>query len=268
MRRMIDLCAGIGGFSLAARWCGVEAIGHVEIDNFCRSVLAKNFPEAKHHDDVRTFNSRMIGEWIGDGKLWLITAGYPCQPFSLAGQRRGQHDDRHIWPDIARIVADARPAWCLFENVVGHISLGLDDVLDDLAGIGYAAQAVVVPAVAVDAPHIRKRVWVVANANSVGFEDYAGELLLQQEEPALAVRGENGPGGYEATQPGLGAQAHGIPGWVARCGDWESGVTRTVPSYPGYTAKMKALGNSIVPQVALEFMRAMQEADDGALRRR
>ena len=200
MTTHLDLCSGIGGFALAARWLGMQTIGFCEIDPFCQRVLAKNFPGVPIHDDLTTLRSNDVREWITSaeqgirhdggiapdaatvqrtpfewsepdgiaderGTVGLITGGYPCQPFSLAGKRLGAEDDRHLWPYIAALVAELRPRYCLFENVAGHITLGLDRVLADLEAIGYTCRPVVVPACALNAPHRRDRVWLMAHAD-------------------------------------------------------------------------------------------------------
>ena len=128
-----------------------------EIDPFCHQVLNNHWPDVPVFKDVRDMKGDEFGQ------IDLICGGYPCQPFSLAGRRRGAEDDRHLWPEVHRLVASIRPAWCLFENVAGHISMGLDQVLSDLEGEGYASWPVVIPACAVDAPHRRDRVWIIAH---------------------------------------------------------------------------------------------------------
>lgn len=156
--KVLDLFSGIGGFSLGLeRTGGFETVAFVEQDNYCQKVLAKNFPGTPIYDDVRTFDAD------GLGRIDCITGGYPCQPFSLAGVRNGEKDDRHLWPSMRRIVASVRPAWVVAENVFGHISMGLDQVLSDLEDEGYTCWPLVIPACAVDAPHRRDRVWILAH---------------------------------------------------------------------------------------------------------
>jgi len=111
----------------------------------------------------------------------ILTAGYPCQPFSFAGKRKGEEDDRHIWPHILKIIAFKRPTWCIFENVYGHISLGLDSVLSDLEAEGYTTRTFVVPACGVNAPHKRNRLWIVAYTNSPRQRSGEGEPRASQE---------------------------------------------------------------------------------------
>jgi DNA (cytosine-5)-methyltransferase 1 len=158
--RHVDLCSGIGGFALGFQWAGLsEPVLFCDIEPWSRQVLAKHWPDVPIAEDVKELASdpaRLVPDCD------ILTAGYPCQPFSVAGQQRGAADDRHIWPEIFTIVQAKQPTWCVFENVSGHISLGLDQVLSDLESKGYAVQPFVVPACAVDAPHRRDRVWIIA----------------------------------------------------------------------------------------------------------
>lgn len=162
MRTHLDLFSGIGGFALAARWAGVETIGFAEIDDYASRVLSKNFPGVANYGDVRNVP--------GELSAWLITGGFPCQPFSVAGKQRGKADDRWLWPEMAGVIECIRPRWVLGENVPGIIRMELDTVLSDLERLDYTAWPIVIPAVGVDAPHRRERVWIVANANSGRFE--------------------------------------------------------------------------------------------------
>ncbi len=169
----VDLCSGIGGFALGFQWAGLsEPVLFCDIEAWSRQVLAKHWPDVPIAEDVKELASdpaRLVPDCD------ILTAGYPCQPFSQAGVRRGEEDDRHIWPEIFTIVQAKRPAWCVFENVSGHISLGLDQVLSDLEGEGYTVQPFVVPACALDAPHRRDRVWIIAShANSESQSDVTG----------------------------------------------------------------------------------------------
>jgi DNA (cytosine-5)-methyltransferase 1 len=157
-RTHIDLFSGIGGFALACRWAGIETIAFCEIEPYAQRVLRKNFPGIRIFEDVRQFPATEFRE------PFLLTGGYPCQPFSQAGKRRGAEDDRHLWPSMFGIIRTSRPTWILAENVAGHVTLGLDEVLADLESEEYAVQPIIVPACAVDAPHRRDRIWILANA--------------------------------------------------------------------------------------------------------
>jgi len=160
--RHLDLFSGIGGFALAARWVGWETVGFCEIEPYCQKVLRKHWPDVPIYDDVR----ELTGETVGS--VDIITGGYPCQPFSVAGKRRGEADDRHLWPEFARLIRELRPRWVVGENVAGHIGMGLDEVLSNLEGLGYTWETFVIPACAVNAPHRRDRVWTVAYPNGNG----------------------------------------------------------------------------------------------------
>ena len=158
--RHVDLCSGIGGFSLGFEWAGLsKPVLFCDVEPWCRRVLSKHWPDVPVACDVKELANdpdRNVPDCD------ILTAGYPCQPFSLAGKRGGKEDPRHIWPYILRIVASKRPSWCVFENVYGHVSMGLDQVLLDLEAEGYATRPFIVPACSVDAPHRRDRVWIIA----------------------------------------------------------------------------------------------------------
>ena len=221
--RHLDLFSGIGGFALAARWAGIETVGFCEIEDFPRRVLAKNFPGVKIHEDIKDLN----GEEYKN--IDLITGGYPCQPFSLVGNRKGAKDDRYLWPEMFRIIRQARPRFIVAENVIGHLSLGFDKVCDDLEAENYEVWPFVIPACAKDAPHKRDRLWILANSH-------------KEQKRAIGV-GRVQEGKRDAwprlVLPRGGRVADGIPHWVDRCG---------------------AIGNAIVPQVAYEIMMAIKLA--------
>ncbi|WCK53857.1 DNA (cytosine-5-)-methyltransferase [Aneurinibacillus sp. Ricciae_BoGa-3] len=167
--RMLDLFSGIGGISLAAEWAGIETVAFCEIESFPQKVLRKNWPDVPIFEDVEKLSKKaLIDEGVIDDErtIDIICGGYPCQPFSHAGKRGGKEDDRHLWPEMFRLIKEIRPAWIVGENVAGHISLGLDDVLADLEGEGYQARAFVLPAASVGAPHRRDRVFIVADSES------------------------------------------------------------------------------------------------------
>ena len=203
--RVLDLFSGIGGFSLGLeRTGGFETVAFCEYEPFPRAVLSKHWPDVPCFPDVRKLKGSDI-----DGPIDVICGGYPCQPFSTAGQRRGKEDDRHLWPEFSRLVAELRPSWVIGENVAGHVSMGLDDVLSDLEGQGYACRTFVIPACAVDAPHRRDRVWTVAHRDGecgaplrgerphpspksvVGGNERGGSGLNAERQVANGCSGEN-----------------------------------------------------------------------------
>ena len=175
MLRHVDLCSGIGGFAYAFQTVGLsKPVLFCDIEPWSRQILAKHWPDVPIAEDVKELanDPTRIIHAIGDRRS-ILSCGYPCQPFSQAGQRRGSEDDRHIWPEIFSIVQQVRPDWIVCENVSGHITMGLNEVLSDLADkANYAVQTFHLGAVSVDAPHRRMRLWIVArnvgNSNNNG----------------------------------------------------------------------------------------------------
>lgn len=159
--KFLSLFAGIGGFDLGLERAGMACVGQVEIDPWCRKVLEKHWPKVPRHDDVKTFTKEA---WEGWETPDVVCGGYPCQPFSFAGSRAGESDPRHLWPEFARVLRGLRPRYALLENVAGHLSLGFEHVLGDLAALGYDAEWAVFPASAFGAWHKRDRLFVVAYA--------------------------------------------------------------------------------------------------------
>lgn len=171
----LSLFSGIGGIDLAGHWAGMKTVAFCEREPFPQKVLQKNFPGVPIYDDVCTLTIARLEEdgIIGDRRtIDIISGGYPCQPFSVAGKREGKNDDRHLWPEVKRLLEEIRPRWFVGENVAGHITLGLDTVLSDLADIGYTSQSFVIPACSVGARHRRDRVFIVANSNGSRWEGH------------------------------------------------------------------------------------------------
>ena len=162
--KVLDLFSGIGGFSLGLHSTGIfDTIKFVEFDKYCQKVLNKNFPNIPIDGDIRNVKGT---EFEAD----VITGGFPCQPFSVAGKRRGTDDDRYLWDEAIRIIRETKPRWFIGENVEGIINiqegLVLRQVQDDLEKEGFQVQCLVIPASGIGAWHQRKRVWIVAHSNS------------------------------------------------------------------------------------------------------
>ena len=171
-RDHIDLCSGIGGFPLGFSWSDLQTDLKLLCDNeeWCRKILAKNFPNVPIANDVKEIASdpkRFIQE-----RPFILTSGYPCQPFSVAGRRGGEEDPRHIYPYIQRIVEQVRPTFTVYENVYGHFSMGLDEVLFQMESIGYATRTFVFPSSSIGARHKRDRVWIIGR--DMGDPQYNG----------------------------------------------------------------------------------------------
>lgn len=223
--RVLDLFSGIGGFSLGLERAGMETVAFCERDAYCQAVLRKHWPEVPCFDDIHTLDAERLGRL---GRIDVVCGGFPCQPFSVAGQQKGKDDDRHLWPEMRRVIAQARPAWVIGENVAGIISVALDEVLLDLESLGYTARAFVIPACAVGASHQRDRVWIVANADGQGSQ----ERFMHPEIPGEAGRHDYGENAsldpWRTSEPALVRAFHGIPGRVDR---------------------IRSLGNAVVPQI-------------------
>ena len=182
---VLDLFSGIGGFALGLERAGFHTSAFCEIEPYCRAVLRKHWPETPIYDDIRTLTASALSR---DGiEVDVICGGFPCQPWSLAGQRKGRDDARDLWPEMLRIIRDCQPRWVIGENVPGLDDkrfMALDGVLADLENAGYQARPFEIPACAVDAPHKRARLFIVANAPMQGRRSAgsAAETLSQPSE--------------------------------------------------------------------------------------
>lgn len=187
--RLLDLFAGIGGFSLAAHWLGWETAAFVERDKFCQQVLRKNFGDVPIYDDICTFDGRPFR-----GAIDVISGGFPCQPFSVAGKQKGKDDERHLFPQMLRVISEVRPRWIVAENVRGLLNNGdgrvFEEICSHLESEDYSVQAFIVPASAVDAPHRRDRVWIVA-ANSEKPRNRAKRRAVRRPHGEISERHDN-----------------------------------------------------------------------------
>ena len=180
--RHLDLFSGIGGFSLGLEATGgFETVAFCDIEEFPRKVLQKHWPGVKQYEDIKELNFEKIK---ADGLLPLdiITGGYPCQPFSVAGRKKGEKDPRHLWPEYFRLIKELRPTWVIGENVSGHIKLGLDTVLENLESEGYSVRTFSISAASIGANHQRERIWIVANSNSSGNKGKKSRSIGKENE--------------------------------------------------------------------------------------
>jgi DNA (cytosine-5)-methyltransferase 1 len=162
---VLSLFSGIGGLDLAAEWAGMRTVAFCERDKPCQELLRKRWPGAQIFDDVMTLKGSDLNEPVG-----LIASGFPCQPYSVAGEQLGNDDDRALWPENLRIIKEFRPTWFVGENVIGIVELALDNVLADLESIGYSARPFDIPASAVGAKIERRRVAIVAHSNGIRLQ--------------------------------------------------------------------------------------------------
>ncbi len=249
--RVLDLFSGIGGFSLGLQMAGgFETVQFVEIDPWCRQVLAKNFPGVPVHDDIKTF---------GGVPADVVCGGFPCQPFSHAGKQRGTADDRDLWPEMARVIETVRPAWVIGENVAGFIPMGLDRSISDLESLGYEVQAFDLPACAVQAPHRRSRVWIIGHSHRHDEPELPVDAEVSRQ-PTLAhsisQRGCSGhPAGENAEDAGESPRGQELRQWLP-----EPSVGRVAHGIPRRVDRLRGLGNAVVPQVVAEIGRAIMSS--------
>jgi len=235
----IDLFSGIGGFSLAAEEAGWQTTVFCENEPYCQKVLQQHWPEVPIVENIQEFDgNRHKG-------VSLCTGGFPCQGFSLAGEGRGCADDRYLWPEMFRVIKESSPRFVVAENVVGIISVALDTVLSDLESEGYSTGTVVLPACAVNAPHRRDRVWVLANTSKTGLQ--GPEQPGTPYESAGASRSTAQRGGFTGS-------------------DWsiEPNVGRVVDGLPNRSHRLKGLGNAIVPALCYEILKTIYECEQAS----
>ena len=292
----LSLFSGIGGLDLAAEMAGFRTVGQCEWADYPTKVLEKHWPDVPRWRDIRTLTGESFHEKTGLRTVDVISGGFPCQPFSVAGKRRGKEDDRYLWPEMLRVISELRPAWVVGENVAGIVNMALDQVYADLENEGYAVQAIIIPACAVDAPHRRDRVCIVGWKRPEGgfpckpsqvpgtmaHADHGSRLVRRDGElPAVEETGESrtdhggrapehGGGERRAVQPGLGRVDDGLSRWLDGCMSTPShwmpepdGVPR-ITQKKGYRAdRLKCLGNAVVPQQFYPIFQAIADIERG-----
>jgi DNA (cytosine-5)-methyltransferase 1 len=283
-----SLFSGIGGFDLAAHWMGWDNIFHCEWNEFGQKVLKHHFPTSKSYNDITKTDFS-----IHRGKIDILTGGFPCQPYSSAGERLGKADERHLFPEMLRAIKEIKPRWIIGENVRGLVSweggLVFDEVCSDLEREGYEVQPILIPAAAKNAPHKRERVWFIAYSK-LHEDRYTNNGGSKQKERDI-WRAEKGnvpdsfySDGIPSNTDGLGSSrrhsqnfrkvrqeeqfeaqycSKGWEGFPAspcvRGGD--DGLSHeldsiTIPKW--CRESIKAYGNAIVPHVAFEIFKTIE----------
>lgn len=258
-----SLFSGIGGFDLAAEWIGWRNAFHCEINEFCTKILNYHFPNAEHYTDITKTD---FSKWRG--KIDVLSGGFPCQPFSVAGKRKGTDDNRYLWPEMLRAIQEIRPTWIVGENVAGIVSMVqpgkevemgcqgsifgednrkrvllrqeyiIETICKDIEREGYSVQPIIIPACAVGAPHKRDRIWFIANTTNEG---------LQREVPHLTIMPPKSFSDFPTQSP------------ICRRNDGFSDKLDGITFSKWREESIKAYGNAIVPQVAYEIFKAIKE---------
>lgn len=301
----ISLFSGIGGFDLAAQWAGWDNLASCEINPFGRRVLSHYWPEAYHHDDIKTLTGEIIdheaqkrygSDWRADGVI--LSGGFPCQPYSLAGKRLGKEDERHLWPEMCRVIREIKPDWIVGENVFGLVNwsdgLVFNEVQTDLETQGYEVQAFVLPACAADAPHRRDRVWIVAKSIENTMRSGCLRGQPEQERTKDGQQWNIGAGNCNGLclSERFSTYANGIGQPGEKHGHQESGIScenskgiswHDFPTEPpvclrndGFSGRLdgitfpkwrnesiKAAGNAIVPQIAYRIFQTINNFTHG-----
>ena len=282
MLKLLDLFSGIGGFSLGMEATKqIRTIGFVEKDKFCQKVLRKNFKNVPIEEDIRNVKG---SNYTAD----IISGGFPCQPFSVAGKRKGTEDDRYLWDEMLRVITEVKPRWVVGENVQGLININkglvLRQVQTDLEAQGFQVQCFIIPASGIGAWHQRNRVWIVANSdkfrctqhnetkkekfewrsktsfmssssqdvpnsNSKRLQRYQLQSDNLQEKDKSTI---NSNSNFERQQTWWQTQSNfcGVP----------DGISYELDK--GRTNRIKSLGNSICPQIAREIGLAILKAEE------
>ncbi len=324
-----SLFAGIGGFELAATWAGIEPIWSNEIDSYSCDVLRKNFNHEIIQKDIRKIGKQNLAP------VDIISGGFPCQPFSNAGKRKGTEDDRYLWPEMLRVISELKPSFVIGENVAGLLSMEngetLKRILSDLENEGYNNEIFIIPACGVQAWHRRDRIWIVSHRisdtmrkegkrgvdleqnpldrskrkeDTNGFTEICQDVSESNSSGYIHGKSKEQPtkGGINALSKSKSSGEHGKDvsntmrsgsqgqfqeseetkrpirkegfsehssyGWLPRTEYWETepDVGRVANGIPNRVDRLKGLGNAIVPQVAYELFKAIN--DNNQLNRR
>lgn len=272
----LSLFSGIGGLDLAAEWAGFTTVGQCEMADYPTAVLEKHWPDVPRWRDIRTLTKESFYEQTGLGAVDVISGGFPCQPFSVAGKQRGKKDERFLWPEMLRVIRELRPHCVVGENVPGILKIAARQVVEDLERAGYHVVVLQFEAAAVGAWHRRARCFFV------GIDDLSDAESLGQQGDRTDGEPERGARSATEKPEGLRAVCDAMPGrrdrdkrrrkpqeppdgrlWAA-----EPGVDRVADGLPCRVERIRALGNAVVPQQAYPVFRALAEElnrrnDDG-----
>lgn len=256
----------MGGFDLAAEWMGWENVFHCEWNPFGQKILKHYWPKAISYEDITKTDFT-----IHRGSIDILTGGFPCQPYSLAGARKGTDDNRHLWPEMLRSIREIKPKWVVGENVPGIANwnggLVFEEIQNNLEVEGYKVQPVHIPAIAIGADHIRERVWFVAYSSSMGRQNVQSNIGSSSYTGSNSERGRKTieGGGKEADE--LDSQSNPFLRFQEMYGkppifDVDDGLPFrldgiTVPKW--LEESHKGAGNAIHPKVAHQIFKAIEQ---------
>lgn len=288
-----SLFSGIGGIDLAAEWAGFTTVGQVEWADYPTKVLEKHWPDVPRWRDIRELTYDKFVERTGLRTVDLISGGFPCQPFSVAGKQKGKRDDRYLWPEMLRVIREIKPTWVLGENVPGILRIAGKTVCEDLEREGYAVTVFNFEAAAVGAPHRRDRVFFVAHSTSLQCDtrakkqrilrtvqknwreyDYSyrpsetrGEIVADTERVYVQGQHNRQEQGQlrgscrRSTESRLGGMVDGIAYWLDGYWKVEPDIPRVATGVKNRVDRLKCLGNAVVPQQVYPILQAIAEIE-------
>lgn len=258
----LSLCSGIGGLDLAAEWAGFETVAQCEIDTYASKVLANNFPGVPNLHDIRTVTNERLAE-LGIQTPTVISAGFPCQPYSLAGKGLGDRDDRDLWGEVARVLGEIRPRWFVGENTPGLFARSnqryFRRVFDDLAALGYSVGWGIWGACDVGALHRRERVFILAYSDRFGrtcvYENFKKECTKNDLSAASFAHIWSKVSTHEEVDR-VFSILRDTPEPYMRVVRNDNGLSQAMD-------RLRCLGNAVVPQQAYPIFKAIAEFEEG-----
>jgi DNA (cytosine-5)-methyltransferase 1 len=292
-----SLFSGIGGIDLAAEWAGFTTVGQVELADYPTKVLEKHWPDVPRWRDIRELTYDKFVERTGLRTVDLISGGFPCQPFSVAGKQKGKRDDRYLWPEMLRVIREIKPTWVLGENVPGILRIAGRTVCEDLEREGYAVAVFNFEAAAVGAPHRRDRVFFVGHSEHTGLPsatvsrinpqnageskerqkqtiEFTGASIARSNEDVADTARVYVQGQHDRQEQGqlrgscrrevesdVGGVASRLPCWLDGYWRVEPDIPRAATGIKNRVDRLKCLGNAVVPQQVYPILKAIAEIE-------
>ena len=247
-----SLFSGIGGIDLAGEWAGFESVGQCEFADYPTKVLEKHWPEVPRWRDIRDVTLESVRS-RGIQSIDLISGGFPCQPFSIAGEQRGKEDERYLWPEMFRVIKEVRPTWVLGENVANFVNMALEETCTNLESAGYEVQPIVIPACSVNAAHQRQRVFIIGHVSDTERNGYQGAERLPKDIGSFKERRESALGSVTKLFNDVDWEKRAI----------ESGFLGGNNGVPNRMDRLKCLGNAVVPQQVFPILQAIADIEGG-----